>query len=151
MGHTSDCAVNDGPAFLPGPCDCGLELGVDDAKLFRPLCIIGARGSHWEVRQRNVEALIETEELPVRDGGLIRLTIHLIDTHGWPTGPCSSNGVDLRDSLATMVGQREANAPSQGLKCERSVIGRAHQVFRAVWFAWLDRLQGLLRPTSKCT
>ena len=25
VAHKSDCAVNNGPAYEPGPCDCGAE------------------------------------------------------------------------------------------------------------------------------
>lgn len=95
MGHASDCAVNDGPAFLPGPCDCGLEFRENEAELFRPLAVIGARGGRWAIRQRNIEALIEAEETPVRNGTILHLTIHLIDAHGWPVGAGYADSVDL--------------------------------------------------------
>src|SRR5689334_14852305 len=29
VGHSSDCAVNNGPAETPGPCDCGLQEYLD--------------------------------------------------------------------------------------------------------------------------
>ena len=28
--HRSDCAVNNGPAYESGPCDCGASAFVDD-------------------------------------------------------------------------------------------------------------------------
>jgi hypothetical protein len=103
MGHASDCAVNDGPAFLPGPCDCGLDLSVDPAKLFRPLLILGTRGARWEIKQANVEALIEAEETPIGDGRRITLTIDLVSTHGWPPCGRDTNGMDFNDSLAAVI------------------------------------------------
>jgi hypothetical protein len=27
-GHASDCAVNNGPAYPPGPCNCGAVLAI---------------------------------------------------------------------------------------------------------------------------
>jgi len=112
MGHASDCAVNDGPAFLPGPCDCGLELSVDPDKLFRPLAVIGRRGGHWVVRQRNVEAFIEAEHSPAGDGHLIALTIHLPCTHGWPVCLGEANCKDANDAMASVIVESEAHTAS---------------------------------------
>ena len=103
MGHASDCAVSSGPAFLPGPCDCGLEIGIDTSKLFRPLLVLGARGARWEIKQANVEALIEAEVTPIGDGRRITLTIDLVSAHGWP--PCGGNAncMDVDDPLTTVI------------------------------------------------
>lgn len=35
MEHASDCAVNNGPALPPGPCDCGGALPAPVAKADR--------------------------------------------------------------------------------------------------------------------
>ena len=145
MGHASDCAVNDGPAFLPGPCDCGLELRDDGEKLFRPLLVIGARGARWDIRQRNIEAFVEAEELPVRDGRFIRLSIHLIDAHGWPSSPCVTDRMDLSNSVAVMVGERDAHALSHGFNRDR-LLAMAKRILRPFSFGFFRWLRG---PASK--
>lgn len=103
MGHLSDCAVHRGPAFLPGPCDCGLNLPVDGSERLRPLLIIGARGGRWTFRQVNVEALVEAEESPAGDGRLITLSIHLKSAHGWPSCGASADCVNFDDPIAVAV------------------------------------------------
>lgn len=108
--HAADCAVNDGPAFLPGPCDCGLDFCEDPLKLFRPLAVLGARGGRWSVRHRNVEAFIEAEERPAGNGRVITLTIHLEDAHGWPVFGASADGVDFDNSAAVVISECEAKA-----------------------------------------
>jgi len=114
IGHASDCAVNDGPAFLPGPCDCGLEFCDNPAELFRPLLVLGARGERWEVRHRNIPTLIKAEEAPVGDGRRIVLTIYLPDAHGWPSCGSDADCVDFDDSREQVIGQVQAPRLNQG-------------------------------------
>lgn len=116
MGHASDCAVNDGPTFLPGPCDCGPDLSVDPFELFRPLLVIGARRGRWEIRQRNVKAFIKAEETPIGNGRRICLTIDLVDAHGWPACGSSANRMDLDHPIAVVINEREAYARAQCLQ-----------------------------------
>lgn len=116
MGHASDCAVNDGPAFLPGPCDCGLEFDIDADELFRPLLVVGARRGRWDIRHRNVEAFVEAEETPIGDGRRVSVTIYLPDAHGWPTFASESDGVDLNDTGMVVIMKAKANAVLQSLK-----------------------------------
>ena len=114
MGHASDCAVHDGPAFLPGPCDCGLELSNDPFELFRPLAVIGRRRGRWEVRQRNVEAFIKTEQAPSGDGVRVRLTIDLPCVHGWPACLGVPDCEDANHAVAVQIVEREAGPALQG-------------------------------------
>lgn len=130
--HSSDCAVNDGPAFLPGPCDCGLDLSVDYSELFRPLFVFGARGLRWDIRQRNIEAFIEAEETPVGDGRRIALTVYLPDAHGWPECGRSSNSVDFNDSVLAVVSQGETFSAAEGLDCQLPVVGRLRMVLWSI-------------------
>jgi hypothetical protein len=106
----NDCSVNDEPAFLAGLCDCGSDLPVDASELFRSLFVFGARGYRWDIRQRNIEAFIEAEEAPVGDGRRTTLTIDLPDTSGWPECGCNSNGVDLGNSVKTLVCKGKADS-----------------------------------------
>src|SRR6476619_2941310 len=97
VGHASDCSVNDGPAFVPGPCDCGLIRPVDPVEAFVPIVLVGARRGRLAVRERNVEALVKTEQTPINGGRGIRLTIDLVDAHRWPILFASSDHLDLND------------------------------------------------------
>lgn len=114
MGHASDCAVNDGPTFLPGPCDCGLELGVDAFELFSPLLVVGVRRGRFAIRQRNVEALIEAQEAPLADGLRLALTFDLKSAHCRSIGLSNANGVNVNDARVAVISKAEANTSLQG-------------------------------------
>ena len=148
MGHASDCAVNDGPAFLAGPCDCGLELDVDPFELFRPLAVIGARRGRWEVRQRNVEALVKAHETPIPHGFRIALSVDLKDTHGWPVGSGNANRVDLYNAGELVVGQPETHPHRQRLPRNLSIGLSAIEVLRLL-YGNLRRSLWLHAPRAK--
>lgn len=44
--HASDCAVHNEPAYLNGPCDCGLVAAIN-AELVEALEACLAKGSRW--------------------------------------------------------------------------------------------------------
>lgn len=110
MGHASDCALHDGPAFLPGPCDCGLDPPVDPHKTFVPWIVLGTRGGRWEVRQRNIEAFIEAHTTPTERGVRVTLAIDLIDAHRWPLCGSEADDVNLHDAVVPVIGKGEALA-----------------------------------------
>lgn len=141
--HASDCAVNDGPAFLPGPCDCGLDLPVDDAELFRPLLVLGARGGRWDIRQRNIEAFIEAEETPVGNGRCVALTVYLPDAHGWPECGRSADSVDLDDAWKPVIGAGQADVPIYGLNGFEPIVGRLRKV---LWLVGLYLVRKAATP-----
>jgi len=69
MGHASDCAVNDGPAFLARPCLCGLDVGpLDPLEAFVPIVLIGAWPGRLALRERNAETSIKQSRRKFAEG-----------------------------------------------------------------------------------
>lgn len=65
MGHWSDCAVNNEPAYPAGPCNCGgLDLAAYD-RYRRVTGLIPDPGSLARfVRDEAANGLVEPEQLP---------------------------------------------------------------------------------------
>lgn len=109
MGHTGDCPVNDGPAYLPGPCECGLVSPIDSFEAFIPVVLVGAWRGGFAVRQRNVETLIKTEQAPINHGRGVRLTIDLEDAHRWTSCGSDSDNLHFNSAGQSIIPQRQAN------------------------------------------
>lgn len=75
--HWSDCAVNNGPAYPAGPCDCGmLELTENLAEQWVAASIADARSGGLLVQNPVADGFIEKQDFPtcplVTDAGASR-------------------------------------------------------------------------------
>ena len=115
MGHASDCAVNDGPAFLPGPCSCGSDVGpLDPVESFIPIVLVGAWRGRLAIRERNAETFIETQQSKILGGRGVRLRLDLIDPHRWPIFPRGADHLDLNSAALPVILKGQANALLSG-------------------------------------
>ena len=111
MGHASDCAVNDGPAFLPGPCSCGLDVGpLDPLEAFVPIVLVGAWRGGLALRERNAETFIKAKQSKIRGGRGIRLRLDLIDPHSWSIFERGADHLNLDGPGFAVIAKRKANA-----------------------------------------
>lgn len=124
MGHAPDCSTNDGPAFLPGPFDCGLDVGpVDPVEAFVPIVLVGAWRGRLAIRERNAETLIEAKQTKIRGGRGISLRLDLIDPHSWPIFERGADHLDFDRAWLPIVTEREAHPLLPSVKGKLAVAG----------------------------
>jgi hypothetical protein len=129
MGHASDCAVNDGPAFLPGPCSCGLDVGpVDPVEAFIPIVVVGAWRGGLAIRERNAETFIEAKQSKIFGRNGIRLRIDLIDPHSWSIFPRGADHLNLDHSSLPVIIKGKAKALAASFQRKFAIATRLHRV-----------------------
>ena len=122
MPHASDCATNDGPSFIPGPCSCGLDVGpFDPVEAFVPIVLVGAWRGHLAIRERNAETFIEAKQSKIRGGRGVRLRIDLINPHSWSIFEGGADHLNLDHAQFPIVAEREANPLLTSLKRKLSI------------------------------
>src|ERR1039458_5402896 len=95
----SDCAIYNGPAYPPGPCNCGgLELTQDSCHFSIPALVAGPGGVGLLLKQSNPDSLVNTQQFPANRLVVNTSTPDLPDTHHGVTSGADSNGVDLNIS-----------------------------------------------------
>lgn len=141
MGHASDCAVNDGPAYLPGPCSCGLDVGpVDPVEAFVPIVLVGAWRGRLVVRERNAETFIEAKQSKIFGRRGIRLRLDLIDPHSWPIFERGADHLNLNNPPLAVILKGKTDALLASLNRQRSI---STGLIRIGGLRWLG---GLWRP-----
>lgn len=124
MGHASDCSTNDGPAFIPGPCDCGLEVGpVDPIEAFVPNVLIGAWRGRLVLRERNAKTFIEAKQSKILGGRGVRLRLDLIYPHSWPIFERGADHLDLDQAWFPIITERQTHPFLASFKRKLAVAG----------------------------
>ena len=115
LGHWSDCAVHNEPAYPAGPCNCG-EL--DPAAYDRYVRIVGniptARSLAAFIAQGEPPGFIEPEQAPNSIPAGLR-TAHLKRAHNRISSGRSADSVDFDNSGMPIVTDDEALPGAQSL------------------------------------
>lgn len=109
--HLSDCALYNGPAYEPQPCDCkGLYLTENSDHLLIIPTITQTGCERPLIREAEDLNLIEKQKFPV-DGFLANAsTTYLPDTHDLVSGLTDAHSVDFNQSIEPIVVDQEAHS-----------------------------------------
>ena len=104
--HWSDCAIYNGPALEPGPCDCGgLELTEDADHNFVPTLVATPRGLGPFFGDRGTSGFIKPQELPADPLIADATAANLPNAHDGIAVFGEADRVDLNDSEIAVISQ----------------------------------------------
>ena len=102
--HWSDCAVNNGPAYPAGPCDCGmLEFAEDPTEQLVSATVATARSLRRLIQETEADGVIEQQDLPARSLVTDASPADLPHSHRAMIGGGNAAGVDLNDTGVPVV------------------------------------------------
>lgn len=108
--HWSDCAVNNGPAYPAGPCDCGMLDLTEDAReepVASPISL--SRSLGFLVQDAEANSLIEKQDLPPIGFIADAATSDLPDPHGAVIGGGDTARVDFDNAGVPVVANLKAS------------------------------------------
>lgn len=129
MDHAPDCSLNDGPAHLPGPCSCGLDVGpIDPIESFIPIVLVGAWRGGLALRERNAETFIKAKQSKIFGGRGIRLRIDLIDPHCWPIFPRGADHLNLNNAAFPVISKGQTKPSFASLQGQVAIAASLQRV-----------------------
>jgi len=102
--HLSDCAVHNGPAYEPGPCDCGASnLTVDMPHGFISALVAGSGRGRGIICECPACSLIEAQDFPSDRLIVDAPAANLPDTHNIVVRSADADSVDLNDAEKAVI------------------------------------------------
>jgi len=102
--HWSDCALYRGPAYEPGPCNCGCSELADDALHISVTALVARpRRLRSFVQQCNASSFVEAQHLPPDRLMVDAAPTDLPDTHNGVASSADANGMDLNIARKAVI------------------------------------------------
>ncbi len=107
--HWSDCAVNNGPAYPAGPCDCGmLDLAEDGREHSVATPVPRTRGAGLLVQNTEADSLVKQQNLPSCGFITHATAAHLPNSNGAVVCSGDAASMDLNNASEPVIANFKA-------------------------------------------